>query len=246
MELRNDLSSSFGLELPATLIFDYPTVAALAAFVADQLLAQQPSKGAVEARVPPVFDAAAVTLEVHQVVASVLGVELPPAQPLMEAGLDSLAAVELRNELVSHLGVELPATAVFDYPTITALSNYIVTALSSSAPAGAAAAHSDSNSFKLDTPAMQGKQLSTHLVGLSCRYPLPACCSAGGKDGFWAGALQAADPQETIPLSRWDVERLYAPSPANGRMYARFGAFVHGVDFFDAEVSTARQQGCGV
>ena len=46
-------------------------------------------------------------------------------QPLRELGLDSLIAVELRNLLGSSLKVELPATLLFDYPTITALANYL-------------------------------------------------------------------------------------------------------------------------
>jgi acyl carrier protein len=36
----------------------------------------------------------------------------------MQAGLDSLGAVDLRNAISSACGVELPATAVFDYPTL--------------------------------------------------------------------------------------------------------------------------------
>lgn len=35
-------------------------------------------------------------------------------------------AVELRNTLVSQFGVELPATATFDYPTVAALAAFIV------------------------------------------------------------------------------------------------------------------------
>ncbi len=46
-------------------------------------------------------------------------------QPLRELGLDSLIAVELRNLLGSSLKAELPATLLFDYPTITALANYL-------------------------------------------------------------------------------------------------------------------------
>jgi len=64
-------------------------------------------------------------------VARVLGIGGPDVinerQPLNEMGLDSLMAVELRNLLGAGLAVEqpLPATLVFDHPTVEAIAGYL-------------------------------------------------------------------------------------------------------------------------
>jgi acyl carrier protein len=49
-----------------------------------------------------------------------------PRTPLGELGLDSLLAVELRNTLGTELGQPLSATLLFDYPTIDALTDFIL------------------------------------------------------------------------------------------------------------------------
>jgi acyl carrier protein len=50
------------------------------------------------------------------------------SQPLHELGLDSLLSVELRNSLNLSLGRTLPATLLFNYPTLAALTEYLLTA----------------------------------------------------------------------------------------------------------------------
>lgn len=50
-----------------------------------------------------------------------------PRAPLGDLGLDSLLAVELRNTLGSALGKPLPATLLFDYPSIDTLTDYLLT-----------------------------------------------------------------------------------------------------------------------
>ncbi|MGR3219880.1 MAG: SDR family NAD(P)-dependent oxidoreductase [Candidatus Anammoxibacter sp.] len=56
--------------------------------------------------------------------------EIPVDKPLMDEGFDSLMAVEMRNRLDNVLGVKLPVTLLFDYPTIEKISDYIAKEIS--------------------------------------------------------------------------------------------------------------------
>ena len=47
-----------------------------------------------------------------------MGLHVGPSQPLMEAGLDSLAAVELRSAMSARFGIAVPATVALDHPNV--------------------------------------------------------------------------------------------------------------------------------
>jgi myxalamid-type polyketide synthase MxaB len=63
-------------------------------------------------------------------VARVLGLSLSslsdPQQGFTELGIDSLTSIELRNGLQSALKRSLPATLLFDYPTLATLAEYLI------------------------------------------------------------------------------------------------------------------------
>jgi polyketide synthase 12/myxalamid-type polyketide synthase MxaB len=61
---------------------------------------------------------------------------LDPRQPLNELGLDSLMAVELRNLLGTGTQRTLPATLVFDHPSIADLADYLGREVFGLEPAG--------------------------------------------------------------------------------------------------------------
>jgi acyl carrier protein len=56
-----------------------------------------------------------------------------------DMGIDSLTAVELRNQLSAYTDVTLPATAVFDHPTPAALADHLAATMTASTDSPAAA-----------------------------------------------------------------------------------------------------------
>jgi acyl carrier protein len=53
----------------------------------------------------------------------------------MDAGLNSMMAVQLRTILSNEMSVNLPTTLLFDYPTISALTDYIGSSIAQEAGA---------------------------------------------------------------------------------------------------------------
>ncbi|WP_455568560.1 type I polyketide synthase [Streptomyces netropsis] len=66
---------------------------------------------------------------VQELVTTVLGHDsrapIGPDSSFHNIGFDSLTAVELRNLLAVHIGVKLPATLVYDYPTLASLADHL-------------------------------------------------------------------------------------------------------------------------
>lgn len=54
------------------------------------------------------------------------GDEIDPSRPLTELGLDSLMAVEMRNRVATALETTLPATLLFNYPTLEELADFLM------------------------------------------------------------------------------------------------------------------------
>ena len=55
--------------------------------------------------------------------------QLAPATPLGSLGLDSLMGLEIRNRLEASLGLTIPATLIWTYPTIAALTTHLAETL---------------------------------------------------------------------------------------------------------------------
>merc|ERR1711924_57276 len=75
------------------------------------------------------MDASVVAVKITEIAVQIIGddEDIDLDMPLMQAGLTSNTAVMLRDELSKDLpGVNLPPTLMFDYPSITAISEFII------------------------------------------------------------------------------------------------------------------------
>src|SRR5262249_17750125 len=147
---------------------------------------------------------------VLEVTARTLGRErVDESTPFRELGVDSLMALEIRNQLSKAIGAKLSATLVYDHPTVERLSNALWQDLFVSRPA----------------PAPDHRALAPNdavaIVGMGCRFP----GGANDPDAFWRLLARGDDAICDPPFARW-----------GGRGPSIRGGYVPDIDTFDAEL----------
>jgi acyl carrier protein len=132
--------------------------------------------------------------------------------PLMEAGVDSLAATELSNRLAKLTELTLPFTLLFEYPTSRAVSGYILehSGVVAAEPLAAAVP----SAVRTVMAESRGAIAIANAVGQS-----PGAMSTGKP---FAQMVQACgDAVNFVPLARWDLEKLINDPVTQHTFYQR-------------------------
>ncbi|MFE3255390.1 type I polyketide synthase [Nocardia sp. NPDC059091] len=190
-----------------------PARAAAATF--SDRLAEMPEQDRVQAVVDLVRALVAETLDVSDAAA------VDIRRGFKDFGVDSLVAVELRNRLNDAAGLRLPATVVFNYPSVFDLATHVLAELDGR------------ERITATTRSAATSNEAIAIVGMSCRYP-------GGvstPEQLWELVAAGTDAITGFPTDRgWDLDRLYDPDPDRpGKSYVRHGGFLHDAPNFDAE-----------
>ncbi|WP_406070998.1 type I polyketide synthase [Streptomyces sp. NBC_01020] len=171
---------------------------------------------------------AALVLDlVNTAAARVLGHDgaemIDPDRAFTEMGFDSLAAVELRNQLNTATGLRLTATLTFDYPTPVALAAHLVERLLDAGTTTGPRPGVRQRSAGADDPIV--------IVGMACRYP----GDVTSPEDLWRLVLDGTDAVAPFPTDRgWDPD-IHDPELGKpGKSYASEGGFLYDAAQFDA------------
>lgn len=129
---------------------------------------------------------------VTQAVATLLNEDvsaIDSSDSLHERGLDSLAAVQLRNQLEKQFELTLPATLVFDFPTIEAITHYITRQIVAVSPV------LETSQRKAPMP----DDTRIAIVGMGCRLP----GDVESLEDFWELLSSGKDAMRPI-RERWE------------------------------------------
>lgn len=166
--------------------------------------------------------------------------------PFVHYGLDSLASIQLVRTLEDTYGA-LPKVLLYECRTLTELAGYLLenapgaceTAAASAAPLAPAAEseHADlvgevsPETLTMPTPEPIATDDPVAVVGMAGIFP-------GSPDyhALWRRLREGADLVSEIPAERFDWRPVYGdPQREPGKTNSRWGAFIEGVDEFDAE-----------
>lgn len=151
--------------------------------------------------------------------------KIDPDQPLMDLGIDSIMALEIKKQLEAETGESIQATLIFDYPTIRRIAEHFAHTLYNGGDALAAAAATKAETFagSLSEPIA--------IIGIGSRLPK----APDGPGDFWQLLVNGENGICDVPSQRWKVDAyLDADENAPGKAYTLAAGLIEDLENFDA------------
>lgn len=164
-----------------------------------------------------------LTLTVIQAVCDLTGKsDVAASAPLMDVGLDSLAATHLATHLHEQTGIELSPTVVFEYSSADAIAAHLFASL------GARSPHDTAECCSLT----ENVQAHISVCGLSCTLPAGAATLTAVPHSLQSGA----DMVSSVPIYRWLMTTSGSIEAVDDAIAQRVahGGFVLSAQLFDS------------
>ncbi|HKR65096.1 MAG TPA: SDR family NAD(P)-dependent oxidoreductase, partial [Thermoanaerobaculia bacterium] len=134
--------------------------------------------------------------------------DVPRETPFADYGMDSILGIEMIERVRKALGVDIRATAIFDYPSVRKLASHLAPlGPPASAPAGTATSRRRPDDDD-----------SVAIIGFSGRFP-----GAANSDEYWRNLANGICSIREVPPERWRADA----------SACRWGGFLDDVDAFD-------------
>ncbi|WP_417694849.1 SDR family NAD(P)-dependent oxidoreductase [Roseibium sp.] len=240
--IRN-LNKQFQIDLPATVVYAYPTVGALADHVVQLAGVSLPETKPQDSTSPePVaspqtqrptetpVQPRALKSKVIASLATDLMIDVSDigeGDSFLDLGLDSILAVTWIRNLNQAFDISLPATAVYAYPTVGALVEHMTELCEASGwLAEASVPHEDeAEALSIEEPETRVPMPVLAIAEArmkpvqTANEPIAIIGSAGQFPKantlaeYWSNIRSGRDCIEEVPASRWKIEDHYDPDP---------------------------------
>ncbi len=148
---------------------------------------------------------------------------IDPELPLMDLGIDSIMALDIKKQLEADTGEKIPATLIFDYPTINKISQHFSVSLFDEQETDTVGADGAGH--------YQGEAIA--IVGIGSRLPK----APNGPVDFWKLLKEGQSGINDAPSERWNLDEYLDTDPdVPGKAYTLSAGLIDDIEGFDGKL----------
>ncbi|EMB63323.1 beta-ketoacyl synthase [Streptococcus mutans SA38] len=207
----------------------------------------------------------AILIKLKNVFSSKLGIPIDQLKNNIEFndfGVDSIIIAEIMKEIEDAFDIKIEPSILIEYSTLVSLSKFLENSISLES------VFEDKSIVKevtIDDKEEKDQALSLEFVnktlvikskaenstknrrvsqnnsdkiaviGMACDFP-----KAKNISEFWNNLNQGLDCITEVPKDRWSIERLFSTERKQGKTYSKWGGFIDGFEYFDADYFKVR------